>query len=131
MFDLVNDKDSIALIKEFAESDKIVAAVCHGPAVLLNVELSNGEHLLKDQEVTGFSNSEEDAVGLSSAMPFMLETELGKKSNGKYVKAEQDWGVKIVEARGGKLLTGQNPASAAALGKAVLHRIQGWKETKV
>ena len=68
MFDLPTDKDSIALIKEFYESGKIVGAVCHGPAAFVNVELSNGEHLLKDQPVTGFSNEEEDAVGLSQSV---------------------------------------------------------------
>jgi len=128
MFDLPTDKDSIALIKEFYESGKIVSAICHEPVAFLNVELSNGEHLLKDQPVTGFSNAEEEAVGLNQYVPFMLETELNKKSGGKYEKAPEPWGPKVCEGRGGKLLTGQNPASAAAIGRAILHKLQEKKQ---
>jgi len=123
MYDLAVDPTSIALIKEFAEKDKIVSAVCHGPAAFINVTLTNGESLLKDQPVTGFSNDEEDAVGLSSAMPFALETELDKKSGGKYEKAAEPWAVKVVVGRGGKLITGQNPASASQLGKELVKQL--------
>jgi putative intracellular protease/amidase len=119
MWDLVTDADSIRLIRDFYESGKIVAAVCHASAALLNVKLSDGSLLINNTEVTGFSNAEEDAVGLSPAMPFMLETELGKKSGGKYSKAAQPWEEKVVVSKGGRLITGQNPASAAAVGEAI------------
>ncbi|EPS45604.1 hypothetical protein H072_409 [Dactylellina haptotyla CBS 200.50] len=105
MYDLANDGTSIAIIKEFYEKGKIVSAVCHGPAVFKGVTLASGEHLLHGQPVTGFSNDEEDAVGLSNVMPFMLETEL-KAKGGVYEKADQPWGAKVSVARGGKLITG-------------------------
>lgn len=119
MFDLVDDPISKALTAEFYVSGKIVAAVCHGSAALLNVKLENGEYLLKGQPVTGFSNYEEDSVHLSSSMPFMLETELTKRSGGMYEKAVAPWGEKVAIGHGGKLITGQNPASAGPLGEAI------------
>merc|ERR1711939_434157 len=90
---------------------------------LAYVKLSDGSYLIKDAEVTGFSNTEEDTVQLSKYMPFMLEDAL-KQNGGKYVKADQDWGEKVVvSGKDGKLITGQNPASAAAVGKAILKAI--------
>lgn len=83
----------------------------------MNVKLSNGEYLLKGKKVTAFSNSEEDGVGLSEKMPFMLETRI-KEVGAEYEKAGQDWGEKLVVD--GKLITGQNPASAKAVGEAIL-----------
>ena len=124
MYDLVKDTTSQAIIRAFYESSKVVSAVCHGPAALLNVKLSDGSLLIKDQNVTGFTNVEEDQTGLTPVMPFMLETELIKNSGNHYEKAEP-WGEKVVvSGKGGKLLTGQNPASAGPLGEAVLKAIQ-------
>ncbi|KAK4189478.1 class I glutamine amidotransferase-like protein [Podospora australis] len=120
MFDLPLDKDSNALIKEFWEKEKVVSAVCHGPAALVNVKLGNGELLLKGKQVTGFSNSEEDAVGLSSQMPFLLEDKL-KEAGTKYDKTG-DWGEKVIVD--GRLITGQNPASAHGVGEAILKAIK-------
>ncbi|KAH6892891.1 ThiJ/PfpI family protein [Thelonectria olida] len=109
MFDLAVDTASHALIREFYESGKIVSAVCHGPGALVNVKLSNGEYLVKDHEVTGFSNAEEDAYHFTDAMPFMLEDEL-KNHGGRYVKADELFGIKVVvSGKDGKLITGQNP----------------------
>ncbi|KAL9055242.1 MAG: hypothetical protein Q9162_003652 [Coniocarpon cinnabarinum] len=119
MFDLATDAQSQQLIREFYEKSKVVSAVCHGPAALTNVKLSDGSYLVSGQEVTGFSNSEEDAMSLSSAMPFMLETQLGA-NGGKFVKAN-DWASKVVTSgKGNKLITGQNPASAGPIGEAIL-----------
>lgn len=123
MFDLAIDATSQALIKEFYEKGKIVSAVCHGPAAFVNIKLTNGEHLLQDQPVTGFSNREEDSVGLSDAMPFMLEDALDKASRGKFEKADEPWGAHVAVGRGGRLITGQNPASAAPLGKELLKQL--------
>ncbi|PYI17419.1 ThiJ/PfpI family protein [Aspergillus japonicus CBS 114.51] len=124
MYDLHSDKTSLALIQEFAAAKKPVAAVCHGPAVLVNATTPSGEPLLAGAEVTGFSNTEEDQVGLSPIMPFMLETELNRVSGGKYVKADEPWGEKVVTSQvaglGGVVITGQNPASATGVGKAIL-----------
>ncbi|RAK91793.1 ThiJ/PfpI family protein [Aspergillus costaricaensis CBS 115574] len=123
MYDLYSDKTSLALIQAFAVAKKPVAAVCHGPAVLVNATTPSGTALLKGAEVTGFSNTEEDQVQLSSIMPFMLEDEL-KRVGASYVKAEQPWGEKVVVSQvaelGGAVITGQNPASATGVGKAIL-----------
>ncbi|KAL0632614.1 hypothetical protein Q9L58_008504 [Maublancomyces gigas] len=119
LFDLTDNPISKALIAEFHTAGKIIAAVCHGSAALLNVKLENGEYLLKDQPVTGFSNDEEDTIGLSSVVPFMLETELEKRSGGMYKKATVLWGEKVAIGHGGKLITGQNPASAGLVGETI------------
>lgn len=117
MFDLATDATSQKLIAEFYSKDKVVAAVCHGPAAFVNVTLPNGEHLLKGKEVTGFTNTEEDQVQLSQEMPFMLEDKL-RDVSGKFVKADQPWGEKVVAD--GRLITGQNPASAKGVGELIL-----------
>lgn len=124
MFDLHSDLNSLALIQQFAEAKKPVAAVCHGPAVLIKAESMSGEPLLSSASVTGFSNTEEDQANMSSVMPFMLEDELNRVSGGRYVKATEPWGEKVVVSQiagtGGTLITGQNPASAAGVGKEIL-----------
>ncbi|PYH48653.1 type 1 glutamine amidotransferase domain-containing protein [Aspergillus saccharolyticus JOP 1030-1] len=124
MYDLHSDTTSLALIQEFAAAKKPVAAVCHGPAVLVKATTPSGEPLLAGASVTGFSNTEEDQVGLSPIMPFMLEDELNRVSGGKYVKADEPWGEKVVVSQvaglGGVVITGQNPASATGVGKAIL-----------
>lgn len=112
MFDLVDDKDSQQLIREFYETGKPVAAVCHGPIVFINVEVG-GKPLLEGREATGFSNVEEEAVGLTSAMPKLLEDEI-KRVGGKYVIAEGAWNPKVVVD--GQIITGQNPASSHGVG---------------
>jgi putative intracellular protease/amidase len=123
MFDLVNDSDSIALIREFWESGKIVATVCHGSAALLNVKLSNSSFLVANTPVTGYANSEEDESNYSQYMPFMLETELNKVSGGKYEKASANWASHVTVAKDGRLLTGQNPGSARDLATVILEKL--------
>jgi putative intracellular protease/amidase len=124
MFDLTSDPTSLALIQSFAAANKPVAAVCHGPCVLLNATAPSGVPLISGVTVTGFSNEEEDQAGMSSVMPFMLETELGRISGGKYVKADAAWGEKVVVSKAAgtnsTIITGQNPASATAVGKEIL-----------
>src|SRR6478609_1343414 len=107
LWDLVEDKNSIALIESFYTHKKPVAFVCHAPAVLKNVKV-NGQFLVKDKKVTGFANSEEAAVGLTKVVPFLLEDELQK--NGAIYSKGADWGAYAVED--GLLITGQNPASS-------------------
>ncbi|PGH12087.1 hypothetical protein AJ79_04486 [Helicocarpus griseus UAMH5409] len=123
MFDLHSDPDSLSLIQQFAEAKKPVTAVCHGPTVFLKAT-AGGKPILADAKVTGFSNVEEDQVKMSEFMPFMLETELNKVSNGGYVKADEPWGEKVVISKvagtGAPLITGQNPASATGVGKEIL-----------
>lgn len=130
MFDLAKDETSHKLINEFWSKNKIVSAVCHGPAALAYVKLPSGQYFLSGQTVTGFSDAEEDQNGSTADMPFSLEAQLKEASEGKYVKAEQVWGAKVVVAGGGRILTGQNPASAAPLGQAVYDAIFGEETTK-
>jgi len=120
MFDLALDTTSQQIIREFYEANKIVSAVCHGPVALLNVKLSDGSYLIKDTPITAFTNVEEDQAHATAAMPFELETELNKISGGKFVKAEP-WAEKVVVS--GRIITGQNPASATAVGEAILKAI--------
>jgi len=123
MYDIATDEDSQSLIREFWDSGKVVGGVCHGSAAFVNVKLSDGSYLIADAPVTGFSNAEEDMIKLSQYMPFMLETELNNRSGGKFEKAEGAWGSHVAVAKGGRLITGQNPASAQDWGKAVLKAI--------
>lgn len=124
MFDLVSYPPSLALIQSFAAAKKPIAAVCHGPAALLNATAPSGIPLINSAVVTGFSNAEEEQVGMATVMPFMLETELNRVSAGGYVKADQPWGEKVVVSKaagtGGPLITGQNPASAGGVAKELL-----------
>ncbi len=116
LWDLTTDSDSIALIEAFVKADKPVASVCHAPSVLLNVKLSNGEYLVKGKKVTGFSNTEEDAVQLTDVVPFLLEDAL--QSKGAIYSKVADWNSYAITD--GKLITGQNPGSSQAVAKELL-----------
>ncbi len=116
LWDLYADKNSIKLIEQFVAAGKPVAAVCHAPAVLLKVKQANGDPLLQGKNVTGFSNSEEQAVGLTDVVPYLLEEEL-QAQGGIYQKVP-DWNV--LSVTDGKLVTGQNPASSEAVAKDLL-----------
>ncbi len=116
LWDLTNNADSIKLIEAFWKSRKPVAAVCHAPAVLLNVKDEFGDYLVKDKKVTGFTNTEEAAVQLTDVVPFLLEDEL-KAKGGIYSKSG-DWASYIV--KDGLLITGQNPASSEAAAEELL-----------
>ncbi|MBU9810720.1 type 1 glutamine amidotransferase domain-containing protein [Rahnella sp. C60] len=121
LWDLAEDPHSIALIQAFWAAGKPVSAVCHAPGVLRNVLVEDGTPLLKDKRVTGFSNSEEDAVGLTDIVPFLVEDEL-KKHGGDYSKAA-DW--RPYSITDGNLITGQNPASSRAVAQALLKLLGG------
>lgn len=116
LWDLANDKYSIKLIEDFWDAKKPIATVCHAPSVLLNVKNEDGNYLIKGKTVTGFSNTEEQAVQLDKIVPFLLEDEL-KNKGGIYSKKE-DWESYVV--KDGLLITGQNPASSEAVAKEVL-----------
>ena len=120
LWDLAEDNNSIALIESMYGSGKPVAAVCHAPAVLKNVKASDGSPLVNGKSLTGFSNSEEDAVQLSEVVPFLLEDEL-KGKGGNYSKGE-DWHPYTITD--GNLITGQNPASSELAAKAVLEMLK-------
>jgi len=119
LWDLANDKQSIALIENFYKHNKPVAFVCHAPAALVNVKAPDGEPLVKDKEVTGFSNSEEDAIKLTMVVPFLLEDQI-KKLGGHY-SSGPDWGVYV--KTDGLLITGQNPASSESAAKHLLEAL--------
>ncbi|GFF34468.1 uncharacterized protein C5H10.02c [Aspergillus udagawae] len=120
MFDLTTDEISHALVREFYESGKVVSAVCHGPAALVNVKLSDGKYLVAGQEVTGLSNAEEEIMQFTKDMPFLLETKL-RENGGIYQKADSPFGGKVITSgRNGKLVTGQNPPSAGMIGKSLI-----------
>ena len=115
MWDLADDPASIALIEAIYNAGKPVAAVCHAPAVLHRVTYQ-GQPIVKGKRVTGFANSEEDAVQLTHVVPFLVEDEL-KRLGGRYEKAG-DWeSFAIVD---GRLITGQNPASSTAAAQELL-----------
>ena len=119
MFDFANNEPLGQLIAEFYENNKIVSAVCHGPSGLLNVKLSNGNYLIKDKKLTGFSWREEQLAKRDHAVPFSLQDELTQRG-AHYEKALIPFTENVVED--GLLITGQNPKSAHAVGKAVLSR---------
>ncbi len=119
LWDLATDPDSVALIEDFVRQGKPVAAVCHAPAVLLRTRTAEGQPLVAGRQVTGFSNSEEDAVGLSAVVPFLLETAL--RAEGADYRKGPDWGSFVVED--GLLITGQNPASSASAAQCLLARL--------
>jgi putative intracellular protease/amidase len=119
LWDLAEDRDSIALIETMHAQGKPVAAVCHAPGVLRHACAPDGSALVSGKSVTGFSNSEEAAVGLTDVVPFLVEDEL-KKNGGKYTKGA-DWQSYTVQE--GNLITGQNPASSEAVAQALLAQL--------
>lgn len=119
LWDLVDNQDSISLIEQFLNSEKPVGAVCHASAVLLNAKNAAGKSVVFDKKVTGFSNSEEDAVQLTNVVPLLVEDELIKQG-GQYQKTG-DWGELAIED--GLLITGQNPASSELAAKKLLTKL--------
>jgi putative intracellular protease/amidase len=120
LWDLAEDRDSIALIERLYAGGKPVGAVCHGPAAFRRAKAPDGTPLVKGKAVTAFTNSEEAAAGLSDVVPFKVEDEL-KASGGKYSKAA-DWADHIVVD--GNLITGQNPASSESAARALLKQLK-------
>lgn len=119
MWDLAEDRNSIRLIESFVQAGKPVALVCHAPAALRHVRRPDGRPLVEGKKVTGFTNSEEEAVGLTAVVPFLLEDEL-KRLGGQYVKGA-DWSSYVT--RDGLLITGQNPASSTAGAELLLQTL--------
>lgn len=119
LWDLAEDKDSIALIEAFLASNKHVALVCHAPGVLRHVKTPEGKPLVEGKKVTGFTNTEEEAVGLTNVVPFLVEDELIAKG-GIYSKGA-DWSSYVVTD--GLLITGQNPTSSAATAEQLIRQL--------
>ena len=121
LWDLAEDKKSIALIESFVAAGKPVALVCHAPGVLRHVKTPDGKPLVDGKKVTGFTNTEEAAVGLTEIVPFLVEDEL-KAKGGVYSKGP-DWGPYVLTD--GLLITGQNPASSGPAAKVLLEQLAG------
>jgi putative intracellular protease/amidase len=119
LWDLAEDKTSIALIESFLAAGKPVGLVCHAPGVLRHVKAPNGRPLVEGRQVTGFTNSEEEGVGLTTVVPFLVEDEL--KAKGGVYSRGPDWGSYVVAD--GLLITGQNPASSAAAARRLLSEL--------
>lgn len=116
LWDLAEDADSKRLIEAFAGADRPVGAVCHAPAVFRHTLGRDGKPLVSGRRVTGFTNTEEEAVALTKIVPFLVEDML-KANGGTYEKGD-DWTSFVL--RDGKLVTGQNPASSAAAAREIL-----------
>jgi putative intracellular protease/amidase len=116
LWDLAEDPASKAVIEGALAAEKPVALVCHAPGVLRHVTTASGAPLVQGKDVTGFTNTEEEGVGLTDVVPFLVEDML-KENGGNYSKGD-DWGPYVV--RDGLLITGQNPASSAPAAAALV-----------
>lgn len=122
MWDFREDRHVQRLAAAIHEKGGVVAAVCHGPAALVDVRLASGEPLVAGKRVTGFSDAEEEAAKLTKVVPFLLERALVERG-GRYEKADGLWQAHVVTD--GRLVTGQNPASAAGVGREVARLLAG------
>ncbi|MBD3586989.1 type 1 glutamine amidotransferase domain-containing protein [Salinimonas sp. HHU 13199] len=119
LWDLSDNADSKALIEAALQTGKPVAAVCHAPIVLKDVKDTNGDYYIKGRPVTGFSNTEEEAVGLTDVVPYLVEDELVK--NGGEFSKKGDFEPYVVES--GHLITGQNPPSSRPAAEAMIKKL--------
>lgn len=120
LWDLAEDASSIALIEAMLGAGKPVALVCHAPGVLRDVKAVNGDPVMQGKSVTGFTNTEEQAAGLTKIVPFLVEDML-RTNGGNYSKAA-DWQPYVVQD--GLLITGQNPASSEPAAKELLEKLR-------
>lgn len=116
MWDFPVDSNLAQIAKAIYENGGVVAAVCHGPAALVNIRLSSGQYIVNGKQITGFSNKEEEAAGLTKVMPFLLEDKL--RTQGGFFSSASPWQEHVVTD--GRLVTGQNPASALGVARSVV-----------
>lgn len=121
MWDFADSPDVQRIIREVYESGGVVSAVCHGPAALVNAKLSNGEYLVKGKKVAAFTNKEEEEVQSTHIVPYLLETAL-KEHGANHIEAP-NWSSHVEVD--GRLVTGQNPASAKSVGEKVVEVLKG------
>jgi putative intracellular protease/amidase len=119
MWDLAEDKNSVNLLESFVAAGKTFAVVCHSTGVLRHVKTPDGKLLVAGKTVTGFTNGEEDEMGLTKVVPFLVEDEM--MSLGAIFSKVKDWGVHTVAD--GRLITGQNPASSGPAAKVLLEML--------
>ncbi len=120
MWDFPENQELAHIAATIYENGGVVGAVCHGSAGLVNVKLSNGEYLVANRQISCFTNEEEAAVGLTEVVPFLLESELEKL--GANVEKAANFQPKVVVCD--RIVTGQNPASAAGVGKEIVKLLQ-------
>ncbi len=120
VWDLPDNAEIASIATKIYENNGIVSAVCHGPAGIVNIKLSNGKYLVDGKKVNAFTNEEETAVGLEKVVPFLLEDKL--KERGVIFEKSGVWQSHVVTDQ--RLVTGQNPQSAEAVGKAVLSELK-------
>lgn len=120
MWDLPDSQAFASVASSIYERGGVVAAVCHGPAALVNVKLSNGQYLVADKQVSAFTNDEERAVKLDAVVPFLLADKLTER--GAQHQPAPLWQKKVVVSE--RLVTGQNPASAASVAEAVIEVLE-------
>jgi putative intracellular protease/amidase len=120
MWDLPESAELAARIGQAYEAGKIVAAVCHGPAGLVSAKLADGSPIVAGKRVSAFTNEEEEAAGLTDAVPFLLETRLAELG----AKIEKGPRFQPFAIRDGLLVTGQNPASSTRVAELVLEAAQ-------
>jgi putative intracellular protease/amidase len=121
MWDLAQDRHSVRLIESFFAAGKPVALVCHAPGVLRDVKNPDGTPAVKGKKATGFTNTEEEAVGLTKVVPFLVEDSL--KANGGVYSKLGDWQPYVITD--GLLITGQNPASSGPAADALIEKLRG------
>jgi len=117
LWDLAENADSRRIIEKFIGEDRPLAAVCHAPAIFRHTRGTDGKPLVSGRRVTGFTNTEEEGVGLTKIVPFLVEDML--KANGALYQSGPDWGSYVVVD--GRLVTGQNPASSETAAKELLN----------
>jgi len=119
MWDLAEDKNSVKLIESFLAAGKPIALVCHAPGVLRHVKTPDGKPLVQGKKVTGFTDGEEQEMGLTKVVPFLVEDEL--INLGATFSKVKNWGVHTVSD--GHLITGQNPASSGPAAKVLIEKL--------
>jgi len=119
MFDLATDDLLASILKDFMEKNKLIGAVCHGPAALVRAVLADGTSILAGKKVTGFSNEEEVTVQLNKLVPFLLEDQL-KKLGASYSRKDMWQEYVVVD---GNLITGQNPQSSTLFAKTIVKEL--------
>lgn len=120
MFDLADDALVKTTLASFADADKVVSAICHGPASLVDVKLKNGKYLVHGKKLTSFTNKEEAEVNMVKKMPFALESKLIEQ--GAKFNAKDNWADNVVVD--GKLITGQNPSASASIADAIIDTVK-------
>ncbi len=119
MWDLAEDKNSVALLESFLAAGKTFAVVCHSTGALRHVKTPDGKVFVEGKTVTGFTNGEEEAVQLTKVVPFLVEDEMLRL--GATFSKVKDWGVHTVID--GQLITGQNPASSGPAARLLLETL--------